>query len=288
MAVSAVRYTALALLFCVLWASGFVAIKIALRDAPPLSLMASRFLVAGAGLLLLARARGARLPSGWREWRRLAVLGLLNNVLYLGTTAVLLQHISAGMGAVLASTNPLVLALVAPWFLDERLTAARALGLCLSYVGVAWVMWSRIGGTDSAPAMLVWLAAAFFLVAATILFKRWRLRADLLVVNGAQLLAGGLVLAPLALVAESVRRVRLTPALVGAQAYLVVAISMSAMLLWLWLLRHGDATRASAWFFMNPVLGLFMAALVLGEPLRAQDFLGSAVVGAGIYAVQRG
>jgi drug/metabolite transporter (DMT)-like permease len=288
MAVSAVRYTLLALLFSLLWASGFVAIKIALRDAPPLTLMYSRFLVAGAALLLLARLRGAAPPASWRTWRAIAVLGLLNNALYLGITSLLLRRLSAGTGAVLASTNPLLLALVAPWFLEERLTRLRILGLVVSYVGVAWVMWSRMRGDDSPAAMAIWLGSALFLVAGTIVFKRWRPSTDLLVVNGGQLLAGGVFLLPPALLSESLLDVRLTPGLLGAQAWLVVAISMSAMLLWLWLLRHGDATRAGAWFFLNPVLGLFMGALVLGEPLHAQDFLGSALVAAGIYAVQRG
>jgi len=59
------------------------------------------------------------------------------------------------------------------------------------------------------------------------------------------------------------------------------------MLIWFWLLSHGDATRASAYFFLNPVLGVFLGALILGEPLRAYDFAGSIVVALGIYLVQR-
>jgi drug/metabolite transporter (DMT)-like permease len=58
--------------------------------------------------------------------------------------------------------------------------------------------------------------------------------------------------------------------------------------IWFWLLRHGDATRASAWFFLNPVIGVFLGAAILGEPLRVQDFLGAATVALGIHLVQRG
>lgn len=286
MAVSPARYTLLALLFSLLWASGFVAIKIALRDSPPLLLMASRFLVAGAGLLGWAGLRGLALPRTWAGWRPIAVLGLLNNGLYLGLTSLLLVHLSAGMGAVLASTNPLMLAILAPWFLDERLTGRKALGLGVSYAGVAWVMGSRIGHDDPAS-MVAWLGCILFLVTATILFKRWRLAHDLVVINGGQLLAAGLALAGPSLAWESMGSVRLTPALLLCQGWLIVGVSIGAMMLWLWLLEHGDASRASAWFFLNPVLGLFLAAVVLGEPLRVEDFLGSAVVGAGIYLVQR-
>lgn len=281
------RYTALALLFSLLWASGFIAIKIAFRDAPPLLLMTSRFLVAGALLLGYAGLRGLRLPATRRAWRRLATLGLLNNALYLGLTSLLLVHVSAGMGSVLASTNPLMLALLAPWLLGERLTARKAAGLVLSYTGVAWAMWSRVGSDNEPWAMLAFLGCVVFIVSATILFKRWRLSADLVVVNGVGLLVAGVVLAPPSLLLESPASVRFTLSLLGAQAFLVLAVSVGAMMLWLWLLTAGDATRASAWFFLNPVLGLFMAALVLGEPLRAQDCLAGALVAAGIFIVQR-
>ncbi|MBI1847171.1 MAG: EamA family transporter [Candidatus Rokubacteria bacterium] len=54
------------------------------------------------------------------------------------------------------------------------------------------------------------------------------------------------------------------------------------------MLSHGDATRASAWFFLNLVLGLGLGALLLGEPLGTADVLGSATVALGIYVVQRG
>jgi drug/metabolite transporter (DMT)-like permease len=281
------RYTPLALLFSLCWASGFVAMKVALRDAPPLGLMTSRFLVAGAALLALARLRGAAVPSTWAAWRPLIVIGTLNNVLYLGCSNLLLVHLSAGMGTVLASTNPLLLALLAPWFLGEPLTARKAAGLVTSYLGVATVMWTRVAGGDSVWAMLAWLGCIGFLVAGTILFKRWRLPHDLTAMTGVQLLAAGLVLAAPTLVLESAADVRVTTSLIIAQTFLVVVVSGAAMLLWQWLLRHGDATRASAWFFLNPVLGLFLAALVLGEPLRAGDFIGAALVAAGIYLVQR-
>lgn len=284
---SRARYTLGALLFCVLWASGFVAIKVALRFAPPLLLMASRFLVAGVGILAVARLSGRPLPRRVSQWVPIAVLGLLNNALYLGVTAIALQHISAGMGAVLASTNPLLLALVAPWLLREPLTVRKMGGLVTSFAGVAAVMWSRLGDENRPGSMALFLVCVVFIVSGTILFKRMPVGHDLLVVNGGQLLAAGLALTVPSLLLESPASIHPTPALWLAQAYLIVVISGAAMLIWLWLLRHGDATRASAWFFLNPVLGLFMAAVALGEPLRGVDFLGAAAVALGIYVVQR-
>jgi drug/metabolite transporter (DMT)-like permease len=281
------RYTALALLFSLIWSSAFISVKISLEASPPLFLMASRFLVAGGLLLVFAAVRGHRMPAGAREWWPLALLGLLNFGLYLGLTAVALQHLSAGMGAVLASTNPLMLALLAPWALGERVGVMKAIGIVTSFAGVVWMMGSRLGDDNRPGAMVLVVVSIMCLVAGTLLFKRMHLDYDLVVLNGAQLLAAGVFLIVPSVVLEPVAGVRLTPSFLLSQAYLVVVVSWIGMATWFWLLRAGDATRASAWFFLNPVLGLLLGALLLGEPLRGQDFAGAATVAAGIYLVQR-
>jgi drug/metabolite transporter (DMT)-like permease len=281
------RYTALALLFSLIWSSAFIAVKIGLPSSPPLFLMASRFLVAGAVLVAYAFVRSARMPRGPREWWPLAALGLLNFGLYLGLTAIALQHLSAGMGAVLASTNPLMLAVLAPWVLGERVGPLKITGIVTSFAGVMWLMRSRIGDDNRPGAMVLVVVSIMCLVAGTLLFKRMRLDYDLLVLNGTQLLAAGVFLIVPSLLLEPVRDVRLDPSFLASQAYLVVVVSWIGMAIWFWLLRAGDATRASAWFFLNPVLGLLLGALLLGEPLRPQDFAGAAAVAAGIYLVQR-
>jgi drug/metabolite transporter (DMT)-like permease len=271
----------------VLWAGAFIAIKIALLGSPPLTLQASRFLVAGAGLLLIARALGRRLPRRADDWRAVVILGLLNHALYLGVTTFAIQRMSAGMAAVLASTNPVMLALVAPWALGERMSVMKAGGLALSYAGVVWVMWSRVGPDNQPAAMALFLVSVVFLVSGTIAFKRLEPALDRLVLTGGQLLVAGLVLAAPAMLAERWTDVQLTGTFALAQGYLIVGVSWIAILIWFWLLDHGDASRASAWFFLNPILGLLLAALLLGESLDAQDLLGAAAVAGGIYLVQR-
>lgn len=285
--VSAARYAALAVVFSLLWSSAFAVVKIALHDAPPLFLMASRFAVAGSLLLTFAALRGRRLPAR-REWPVVALLGVLNYALYLGLTAIGLRSLSAGMGAVLASLNPLLLAIVAPWALGERLTATKVVGLLTGFLSVTWVMWHRLGDDNRAEGAAFVAGAMVCLVAATVVFKRSRLEGDLVALNGGQLVVAALALAVPSLAWEPVAEVRLTAAFVGAWLYLVIAVSWLAMGIWFWLLRHGDATRASAYFFLNPIFGLFLGALILHEPLGLIDFVGSAAVGLGIYLVQRG
>lgn len=286
-AVSGIRYALLALLFCHLWSGAFVAVKVGLASSPPLFLMASRFLVAGAVLLAWARLAGRSMPAGGRAWATIALLGLLNNAIYLGLTAIALRSVSAGMGAILASTNPLMLAVAAPWFLGERLTPRRLVGLLVAFGGVVWVMGSRVGPDNRPWSMALLVLSIAFLVTGTILFKRIPADQDLIVLNAGQLFVAGVALIVPSVLLEDLGSVRLTASFLASQAYLIAGVSWVGMVIWFWLLRHGDATRASSWFFLNPVIGVILGALILGEPLRLGDFLGSATVALGIYIVQR-
>lgn len=284
---SATVYTSLALLFSLLWASAFMAVKIGLFSSPPLFLMGFRFLLAGLALLLAARLLDRPLPDSRGEWSRLAVLGLLNYAVYLGVSAVALRHVSGGMAAIIASTNPLLLSLAALLFLGERIGRRKALGLLLAFGSVAAVMSARAGVGDDPGGMALLVVANAVLVAGTILFKRWPSRRDLLVVNGSQLLVAALALLLPSLLFEPVGAVSWDARFLGAIAYLSFAVSGGAMLIWFFLLRSGEASRASAFFFLNPLFGLLLGALLLGEPLRPFDFLGAAGVALGIYLVQR-
>lgn len=281
-------FVPLAVLFSLLWASAFIAVKVGLRDSPPLFLMGFRFLAAGAVLALLAIALRRPLPTSRREWAQLALLGLLNYGIYLGISAIALRHVSGGMGAVLASTNPLLVAVAGAWLLRERMGALRVAGFAVAFGSVALVMWSRTSARDEPASMALILLANLFLTAGTILFKRWQPRQDVLVVNGVQLLTAATALLVPSLLVEPDAGIRWSGEFVAAVAYLVVAVSLGAMTIWFLMLRTADASAASAWFFLNPIFGLVLGAVLLGEPAHALDLAGGLGVGLGIFLVQRG
>jgi len=68
----------------------------------------------------------------------------------------------------------------------------------------------------------------------------------------------------------------------------VIVMSVGASTLWFWLLTHGEASRVSAYYFLTPIFGLFLAAVLLHEPVTARDLFGLAGIAVGIALVQRG
>jgi len=277
---------AAAILYVFLWASAFVPSRLLARGAPPLTILWIRFLLAGA--LLFAGAWAARLPVP-REgstWLRLFALGLGGNALYLGLSYEALRHMSAGMGSIVASTNPLILALVAPWLLREPLTIRKSTDLLLGFAGVVLAMYTRAGSSAARLVdVLLSLLGVLSFVFSNVLYKRMRERPHPVVLNAAQLFCAGLALVPAALLIEGTPHVQWTPPIVASLAYLIVVLSVGASMLWFWILHHGEASRVSAYFFLTPVFGLLLGALILGEPLTAMDGVALVVIAIGLWLV---
>jgi drug/metabolite transporter (DMT)-like permease len=275
-------------LFCLLWSFAFVAGKIAVTDCPPLILLTARFSLAGILILGISLSRGEAWTLTWRDAAVFAMLGVANNALYLGLAYTGLKSVSAGLGGLIVSANPVFTAVMAAVFLKEALTWRKVAGLLLGIVGVAFIVWHRISvGSDSLHGILFTLASLASIVLGTILFKLLSPKGSLWIGNGVQNLAGGLALLPFALTLADVGDVVPSAGLLGAFAFLVLGGSILAYLLWFHLLKVCGATAASAYHFLMPPLGMLFAFLVLGEHVEFRDLLGIVPVALGIYLVTR-
>ena len=276
-------------LFCLLWSFAFVAGKIGVTDCPPLILLTARFSLAGILILGITALRGEAWSSlTWRDAAIFAILGVANNALYLGLGYTGLQTVSAGLGGLIVSANPVFTAVLAAAFLGEALTWRKVTGLLLGIAGVGFIVWHRMSvGTDDWHGIVFTLASLASIVAGTILFKVLAPKGSLWVGNGVQNLAAGIVLLPFAFTLLDVGDIVPSTRLLGAFAFLVLGGSILAYLLWFHLLKVCGATAASAYHFLMPPLGMLFAFLVLGEHVEFRDLLGIVPVALGIYLVTR-
>ena len=275
-------------LFCLLWSFAFVAGKIGVTDCPPLILLTARFSLAGVLILGISAVRKEGWSLSWRDVAVFAVLGVANNALYLGLGYTGLQTVSAGLGGLIVSANPVFTAVLAAVLLGEALTWRKVLGLALGITGVAMIVWHRIAvGSDSLHGVMFTLASLASIVAGTILFKLLAPKGSLWIGNGIQNIAGGLALLPFAFTLSDVSAIVPSARLLGAFAFLVLGGSILAYLIWFHLLKVCGATAASAYHFVMPPLAMLFAWLVLGEHLAFRDLLGIIPVALGIYLVTR-
>ena len=274
--------------FCLLWSFAFIAGKIGVTDCPPLILLAARFSLAGVLILGISALRSETWDLSWRDTVVLAVLGVANNALYLGLGSTGLQTVSAGLGGLIVSANPVFTAILAALLLGEAMTLRKVTGLLLGIVGVAFIVWHRMSvGSDDWHGILFTLASLASIVAGTILFKVLAPNGSLWIGNGIQNIAGGLAVMPFAFTLSSFSEIVPSARLLGAFAFLVLGGSILAYLLWFHLLKVCGATAASAYHFLMPPLGMLFAFLVLGEHVEFRDLLGIIPVALGIYLVTR-
>lgn len=279
--------TVLALIFCFFWSSAFAANKINLRYAPPLWNLTIRCSVAGMIMLALAYWHGQALPRAWRAYGRLGLFGLFNTAPYMLFTLWGLQQVSAGTAAIIASTHPLVLTLVAPVALKEPWTRNKLSGVLLGCGGIWFVMITRVGSNNSLAGMAWVTAGVLSLILGTLLFKRYPPRETLLIANSVQLFISGIVLLPFALIESAPTAIDVTWQLVVGLGYVTLGVNTIGMAIWLWLLQRGEASRVSAYYFLTPIFGLAISAVLLGDQLGVRDGFGLLLVGSGIFLVNR-
>ncbi|EGV31880.1 protein of unknown function DUF6 transmembrane [Thiorhodococcus drewsii AZ1] len=277
----------LALVFCIIWSSAFVAGKIALESSPPLTLLVMRFVLAGVVMLLFAWLLGERLRVDGRTFINLLLLGFLNNTAYLGLSFTGLATVPSGLVTIIAATTPLMTMVLAIFLLGERIAVRQLIGLMLGFGGVLFIFHRSVSDVaDISPLGIGYVVlGTLALSLGTILFKRMRVEMSLLSVNAIQTLLGGLLLLPFALALEDVSSVAFDTRLLMSLIYLVLVVSVGAVLLWLRILSLTSASTASSFHFMTPVFGLVIAWLLLAEPVYWFEAVGVVPVALGILLV---
>lgn len=277
------------LAFVLLWSTGFIGTKFGTPYAQPFIFLAVRFAIA-AGLLALA-ALGTRSawPRGRAQWGHAAVAGLLLHGVYLGGVFVAIhRQLPAGITAVVVGVQPLLTALLSGPLLGERVHLRQWGGLALGFVGVLLV----VAGREHAQGgfgLVALLAAGVGLLGTTfgtLYQRRHGGGVPLLTGTVAQYLAATAFTGLLALAFEDTR-IQWTLPFALALAWLVLGLSVGAILLLLSLIRSMPAARVSSLFFLVPPLTAVQAYLLFGERLAPVALTGMAACMVGVAVAMR-
>lgn len=274
----------------VVWGSTYLALRWVVEVLPPLISAGTRYLLAGFGLVAVARASGAALPTRLQLWRALPV-GVLLFVVGNGFVAVAETEVPSSRAAIVCGAMPLV-AVVLGRLAGERVRRVELVGLLVGFVGVA-VMTTLGAGADAgdthAPFKETLLLFAPLGWALGSRLSRGVSCEDPLVRAALPMLGGGASALALGLVSgESVAIEQLTTRAVLAFFYLVVFGSMIAFTAYTYLLRHARQSVATSYAYVNPALATLLGVLVAGEPLSAPIALGAALVVLGVFVVIAG
>ena len=281
------KHTLTGLVFSMLWASASIAGKFGLRSAEPLLLFTARFFLAGIIMLAIAKfIRKDRSPVG-SEWRHLFVYGLFNTAFYLGIFIIALQYITAGITALAIALNPILISIMSSIIMKRKTLYHEWISIGLGMIGVALASYpllasEEISFTGMGLLMLSMLTYSY----GSVYYSSVTWTLPRMVINGWQVLIGGLILLPFAIIfykGNNTFDMNLGLSLF----WLVVPVSILSVQLWLRLLKT-DAVKASLWLFLCPVFGISFSTWLLDEPFTWYTGVGALLVLGALWIGQRG
>lgn len=280
-----IRAIGMGLAFAFMWSSAFTAGRVISTAAPPLTALSLRFFIAGAIGVALARALGQSWHLTGPQWRATIVFGICQNALYLGLYWVAFQTVEASLAVIIASTMPLLVALAGWLVLGERVAPLGVAGLLAGFAGVSLIMGARFQGGADPFGVALCVIGVLALTVATLTMRGVSSGGNFLMVVGLQMFVGAVALLPFAAALEEVA-IDWSRELVFAYVYTILVPGLAATLVWFLLVHRIGAVKAATFHFLNPFLGVAIAALLLGEKLGPIDVVGVTVIAFGILAVQ--
>ena len=276
------------------WGSTFFAIRVGVSEFPPFLFCAMRFLAAGLLVFLWAVAHRDRQPTA-RQWLSAFVLAFLIFVVDYGLLFWAEQRVPSGIAAVILATIPGFMALSEILILrTQRLTIRLSLALISGITGVAVLvipshLLGNLGGVaiDKAGAIALIIGAVGWSVASA-LSRKLPLPSSKIMSSGAQMLAGGIMLAVVAALRGEGRGLHLSAISSSAWIaliYLIFAGSIAGFTAYVWLLHHESPTKVGTYAYVNPVVAVLLGYWLGGEPLGLRTIIGGLFVLASVVAI---
>ncbi len=281
---------------CFLWAISFIATKVALEGAPPLSLVALRLLISAGCFALWFWSRGRRIPwPGRKTLGKLFVLSLMGTGLHYGIQTIGLRYTSASNASIYAVTGPISITVIAALWLGERITARKAIGISIALAGVLWVMgWESLrefkleghllGDLLVFGSIMLW--AGFTVYGKSLMEERGAME-----VIGLTTIIGAVWMIPVALVemvALGFSPLGMPWEAWSAIGFLGVTCSFMATLLYFMALHATESQKVAVYLYTIPPMTYLAAALYLGERIGLNLIGGSILILGGVYLTEKG
>ncbi|WP_336274124.1 DMT family transporter [Vreelandella indica] len=290
---SSAGLAAMPAIFVLLWSTGFIGAKFGLPYAEPFTFLFIRFVLTLLLLIPLALLMRIPWPTSPRLWTHIAISGFLVHGAYLGGVFYgIYLGMPAGLAALLVGLQPLLTAAFAGPLLGEKLTRLQWVGLSLGLIGICLVLGSKLEIGESLfdgfgiSALLCVTAALMGISLGTLYQKRYCTSMPLLSGAVIQYLAAGVLLGSGALLFET-RQVEWSSTFVLTLAWLVLILSIAAILLLMALIKKGEASRVASLFYLVPPVTALQAWWLFDERLPLLGLAGMVIAITGVVMVIR-
>lgn len=273
--------------FVVVWSTGFIGARYGLPYAAPLTLLGVRMTLATVVFALLLLALRAPRLTGHRQYSRSAIVGILLHAVYLGGLFVAIDlGLPVSVTALIVCLQPILVSVLAGPILGEQVHGRQWLGFAFGFLGATVVLAPGLAAGDtSVPAALAAVIGLGGTTAAMLLQKKWGDDIPPVAGTTVQYAAAALVLLVVASFTEPLT-VDWTPTFVAVLTYMVLVLSVGAILLMFWLIKKGTASGFTSLYFLVPPVTLIEAAVLFGERLPMLALVGFAIATLGVAMVR--
>jgi drug/metabolite transporter (DMT)-like permease len=278
----------------VAWGSTFVAMRVAVRTLPPLTMSGVRFLAAGVLLYCWCLWQRRRHPeAGWlpptrREWRASAILGIALPAAGTGGAPWAEQQIPAGTAALLLATIPVWMIITSRVVDNERISVLTAGGLVLGLAGVVLLINPLAGGAPDLLATGVALGGALCWGCGSVYAKRAPHPAQPLLASGMEMICAGVALCLIDAAGGELGRISAASLISEsglALGYLIVFGSLLGYSTYEWLLHHASSQLAGTYAFVSPLVAVILGWWLLGEQITGHTLLAAATITVGVALI---
>lgn len=281
------RDIALLGLLATVWGASYTFIKVGVETIPPITLIASRTIIAAAILLIVMKVMGVPMPRDAANWRRFIIQSLINNVIPFTLIAWAEQYIDAGLGTILNSTSPIfTFLLTAAITRHEPVTGRKLIGVVLGVAGISLVVGlEALNGLGTQVIAQLAIVAATLCYACAAIFGRNFGALHPLAPAAGSLICGGAILTPLSLVFE--HPWTLTPSTSSLLALLGLSVFSTALafILYFHLIRTLGSVGVTAQAYLRVPVGVLLGIAFLGESFSTNKAIGLVLVVAGVAAM---
>ena len=278
---------ALLLALVAMWGSSFMFNKLGVATVPPLTLVAGRLAIGALTLLAVLYAKGVRLPPFGPVWIAYTVLGIVGNALPFFLITWGQQAIDSALAGILMAAMPLATLVLAHFFVHgERMTAGRAAGFVLGFLGIIVLMgpaaMRSMGGSALQVISQLSVLCGALCYSANSVMARLLVRSDFLVASAGTLLVSAVIVLPLALATDKPWTLQPANSSLAAILWLGLGPTALATILYFRLISSAGPTFMSLVNYLSPAVAVFLGVTLLGEQPGVNAYTGLALILSGI------
>ena len=274
-----------------IWGTTFAAIRVGLETVPPFAGIAIRFAIAAAVLFAGARLLGVQWRREGNQWGLWILNALCHFVIPYGIVYWSQQWLPSGLVALLFSTNPLFVAILAHLMLaGERMGWLGWLGVAIGFAGVATIYsedLSALGGSQARLAATVFILAPLVAAIADVTIKRFWTHVHPISLAAPSLAITAVVTAAVSWAVEDPETIQLTARAWGTILYLALFGTALAFVLYFYLLERVPVTALTLIAYPIPIVAMIVGAVWLDEQITPRVVTGGVLVLMGVWAALR-